>query len=173
MQIKQDPVTKLWCREDGAVLMPPIGYRFKKFRWTFGCKQPDGYRAIRLHGKQHQVHQLICRTFNGLPPADKPFVDHINRIKDVNYPSNLHWVSNKENNNNKDRIDRSVEKYGVRECDDKAAYGKAYGKAYRAEKKARGLTMRKGPDGKYGWFPFKRAKKEASNGNGDQTRSSN
>lgn len=122
------------------------------------------------------MHVLICRAYNGLPPEGKPEVDHINRCPSDNRPENLHWVSRKENNDNKDCVDQSVEKYGVRACEDKAAYYKAYNKAYNAshreerkaynaaycaayhaKMKAQGLTWRKGPDGKWGWYPFKRA----------------
>lgn len=157
MKIKQDPVSKLWCREDGAVLLPPAGH-FKSFRWTFGHKTVNGYRVVKFHGKQYWVHQMVCRAFNGLAPADKPFVDHINRIRDDNRPSNLHFVSAKENADNQDSVDKSVEKYKVRSCDDHKSYRKAYDAAKRAEKKAQGLTYRKGPDGKWGWHPRIRIK---------------
>jgi len=163
MKIKQDPVTGLWCRSDGAVLMPPDGYRFKSFRWTFGSSDKYGYRQIRFRGKFYKVHRMVCRAFNGLPPADKPFVDHINRVKSANFASNLRWVSIKENAANADRVDRSIEKYGVRNCDDKQAYNKAHRESHRekynaywaakaAKMKAQGFHYTKGPDGKYGWY---------------------
>ena len=162
MLIKQDPVTKLWCRDDGAVLLPPTGMRFKKFRWTFGTRHPDGYRHVGLHHRYYQVHRLVCRAFHGMPPEDKPFVDHINRNPGDNRPGNLHWVSRKENNDNKDGVDRSIEKYGVRCCEDRKGYNKAHyaanadkikghHSAYYTEKKAQGFTKRKGPNGKYHW----------------------
>lgn len=183
MKIKQDPVSKLWCREDGAVLMPPSKGRFKTFRWTFGSDHGDGYRRVMYLGKSHSVHRIICGAFNGLPPEGKPCVDHINRIRDDNRPSNLHWVSAKENSDNQGCVDQSIAKYGVRACDDKKAWGaayiaahreeyrardkacyerhreerKAYAAAYRAKMKAQGFTKRKGPDGKWGWYPINRA----------------
>lgn len=168
MKIKQDPITKLWCREDGAVLMPPSHRGGMHFRWTFGCETPGGYRAVSYCRKYHEVHRLVCRAFHGLPPVDKPFVDHINRIRHDNQSRNLHWVSRKENQDNADRVDQSIERYRVRECEDKKAYDKAYkevhhkrlkaySKAYwaaeYAKKRAQGLAHRKGPDGKWGWFP--------------------
>ena len=187
MQIKQDPITKLWCREDGAVLMPPCP-NICRFRhtWTFGSKNRDGYMRVQFRGKHYAVHRIICRAFHGLPPADKPEVDHINRIKSANFESNLRWTSRKENADNQASVDKSVEKYKVRACENKTAYTrahrethreeynacgrlyygkhreerktylKAYGATKRAEMKAQGLTRRKGPDGKWGWFPFKR-----------------
>ena len=168
MKIKQDPVSTLYCRSDGAVLMPPTGRQYKLFRWTFGSMKSDDYRAIQFQGKHYFVHQIVCRAFHGLAPEDKPFVDHINRIKGDNRPENLRWVSNKENCDNKDRVDRSIEKFGVRCCDDRTSYNKAWReshrgkvKAYNATKyakmKAQGLVYRKGPDGKHSWFPRIRA----------------
>ena len=169
MKIKQDPVTKLWAREDGAVCMPPCPsiYRFK-YTWTYGTKQPRGYCTVKFHSKDYRVHQIVCRAFHGLAPEGRAEVDHINRIRSDNRSENLHWVSHKENQDNKDSVDKSVEKYGVRECEDRKAYMKAryklhregvkaynksYWASYSAEKKAQGLTYRKGPDGKYGWYP--------------------
>ena len=169
MRIKQDPVTKLWAREDGAVLLPPCRniHRFT-YTWTYGTMNDQGYCQIRFRGKIYKVHQIVCRAFNGLPPEDKPFVDHIDRCKSNNKPSNLRWTSCKENLANQAKVDRSIEKYGVRECDDKATYDKAYhelhrdefaarNRAYgarkRAKMRAQGLSFRKGPDGKHGWFP--------------------
>lgn len=147
MRIKQDPVTKLWCRSDGAILMPPTGGHFKTFRWTFGAKSGKGYRQIQFRGEFYRVHQMVCRAFNGLAPEGKPFVDHINRIRDDNRPENLHWVDRKENNDNHGNVLNRVD-YGVRACDDLKAYRKAYNavhreesrvwhKAYRAKKKAK------------------------------------
>ena len=183
MKIKQDPVTGLWARADGAILLPPSGIKFKKFRFTFGSKRPDGYRAIQYKGKNYSVHQLLCRAFHGLPPEDKPFVDHISRNRDDNRIFNLRFASAKDNNDNTAAVDKSIEKYGVRRCENKKAYDKAYGIAnrdaihsraqryreanpevqkatgarYRARQKAKGLTYRKGSDGRFGWYPFKRA----------------
>lgn len=148
MQIRQDPITRLWARSDGALCMPPSGTRFKKFRWSFGCKESAGYRYIRYKGKFHYVHRIVCRAFHGLPPAGKPFCDHKNRIKSANFASNLRWANNKENADNQDRVDRSVAVHGVRWCDDK----KGYDAARIAKKRAQGLTHRKA-NGKWGWYP--------------------
>ena len=149
MQIKQDPVTGLYCREDGAILLPPSGVKFKKFRWTFGWNGGDTYRCVGYKGIFYRIHPMVCRAFRGLPPADKPFVDHINRRKDDNRAVNLHWVSTKENNDNTARVDKSVAKYGVRFCDDRAGYNAAR----IADKKAQGLHYIKCSDGKYRWIP--------------------
>ena len=149
MIVKQDSITKLWAREDGAVLMPPNGRAFKRFRWMFGFKEPNGYRSVWYKGKKYAVHRLICRAFHGLPPEGKPYTDHKDRCRSSNFASNLHWVSPRENNDNIDSVDKSVETYGVRACDDR----KAYSVARRLKAHAQGLTQRKGPDGKWGWYP--------------------
>lgn len=143
-----------------------------RYHWTFGSSRSNGYKAIQFQRKTYMVHRLMCRAFHGLAPEDKPEVDHINRIRDDNRPSNLRWTSRKENEDNKDSVDKSIEKYRVRHCDDPKAYDKswheshyeerkqhvkAYHTAYYAEKKAQGLAMRKGPDGKWRWYPRIRA----------------
>ena len=156
MRIKQDPVTKLWAREDGAVLMPPAGH-FKTFRWTFGSDHGDGYRAVCHHRKHYFVHQIVCRAFHGLCPPGKPEVDHINRIPWDNRSANLRYADRSLNNTNKDYVDRSIEKYGVRQCEDLKAYHKVYDAAYAAKMRAQGLSFRKGPDGRSGWYPRIRA----------------
>ena len=142
--------------------MPPCHniHRFK-YAWSFGYKQSVGYCVVGYKGKRHKVHQIICRAFHGLPPEDKPFCDHINRIRDDNRSSNLRWTSSKGNCDNQAKVDQALEKYGVRSCEDRKAYNKAryesHGRAHWAvkiaEMHAQGLVQRKGPDGKWGWFP--------------------
>lgn len=65
----------------------------------------DGYLMVRLHNKQGskgtlvKVHRLIAQAF--IPnPQNKPFIDHINTIRDDNRIENLRWVTPHENNMN-------------------------------------------------------------------------
>lgn len=45
------------------------------------------------------VHRLIAETF--IPnPENKPYIDHINTIRDDNRIDNLRWITAKENANN-------------------------------------------------------------------------
>lgn len=178
MIIKQDPITGLWCREDGAALMPPCKHsRFKKFRWTFGYPLgKDGYLAVWRHGKPHCVHRIMARAF--IPNPDSlPTIDHIDRCPSNNRIDNLRWADYKmQAENGGMAINRTD--YGIRACEDinaymkvynaahhkaKKAYNTAYNAAHREERnayraaryaaqKAKGLVKRKGPDGKWRWI---------------------
>lgn len=143
MQAKQDPITRLWCRADGSILMLPTGHKYRAFRWTFGSSNRCGYKQVQLQGKTYKAHQIVCRAFHGLAPEGKPCVDHINRTRDDNRPENLRWASIKENNDNTDRVDQSIARYGVRHCDDKVAYDKAHYEVHREELNAHSKAYRK------------------------------
>ena len=66
---------------------------------TFGRKN-NGYLQCTLNGKKYLVHRVIANNF--IPnPENKPFVDHINHIRDDNHIDNLRWVDSIENNNNR------------------------------------------------------------------------
>lgn len=168
MIIKQDPITKLWCREDGAVLMPPCRniHRFRH-EWTFGCPNDKlGHLVIQHRGKLCYVHRMVARAFIE-NPDNLPTVDHIDRNPANNKVDNLRWADRKMQNNNHGKVLNRTD-YGVRLCEDPKAYWFAHGTAYyaahreelkarqrdyEAAKRAKGLTKRKGPDGKWGWYP--------------------
>ena len=49
--------------------------------------------------KNHRIHRLVAEAF--IPnPDNKPFVDHINGIKNDNRASNLRWCTSLENMSN-------------------------------------------------------------------------
>ena len=90
----------------------------------------NGYLLCMLNGKKWYHHRVVAIQF--IPnPDDKPFIDHINRIRNDNNISNLRWVSHYENMQNKgsmngksfvytDEIDDEcikIEKYGNRELE--------------------------------------------------------
>lgn len=63
----------------------------------------NGYLKIFLHNnkykKQFFVHRIVSEAF--IPnPGNKPFIDHINTIRDDNRIENLRWCTQKENCNN-------------------------------------------------------------------------
>lgn len=51
-----------------------------------------GEKAFRVY-----AHHIIALTFIGMPPKDKPQVNHKDMNKSNNVPENLEWTSQKEN----------------------------------------------------------------------------
>ena len=100
--------TGLLCREDGAILVANSNHA-SGHHWTFGFMQNNGYLTIGCNRKLYLAHRLVCEAFHGPAPEGKPFVDHIDRCKTNNTPSNLRWVSHKENVHNADRIDHAID----------------------------------------------------------------
>lgn len=93
----------------GWIRVSNLGRIFKKAGKTSKggilktTKNKQGY--MRLHvsidGKTYNkpVHRLVAETFcENL--YNKPFVDHVNAIRDDNRASNLRWVTTSENNQN-------------------------------------------------------------------------
>ena len=148
MEIKIHPGTGLQCREDGAILIPAAENHHPPAHWTFGTKQNTGYLTIGYKGKLYLVHRLICETFNGPAPEGKPFVDHTDRCKANNKPSNLRWVSHRENVHNADRIDRAAAKQSdpeeiQRRKEKKHAADKRWREKHADEKRAADKAYRK------------------------------
>ena len=83
------------------------------------------------------VHRLVAIAF--VPnPNRYTEVDHINRVRDDNRVENLRWASRKMQCDNSAKALNRVD-YGVRACEDKAAYQRArYEKdpEYREKRKA-------------------------------------
>lgn len=126
----------IYCYEDGSVefLSSAKSHAKHPLVRTFGSKHGNGYRHIRLklNGKKQylDVHRLIATAF--CPnPGSLPQVDHINRNRADNQPSNLRWVNCKTNLDNQASVDRSIAKYGVRKCENKKKYNELYNKCYR------------------------------------------
>ena len=68
-----------------------------------GISNGKGYKYVTLckNGKKKNflVHQLVAQVFL-LNHENKPFVDHINCVRDDNRIENLRWCSQKDNCNN-------------------------------------------------------------------------
>jgi len=72
------------------------------------------YVNFRKGGKRKNftIHRLLAIHY--IPnPENKPYVDHINRIRDDNRIENLRWVTSSENNQNtrKSKNNKSGHKY--------------------------------------------------------------
>jgi len=73
-----------------------------------------GYLQVKLCNndtkKMVSIHRLVALHY--IPnPNNKPQVDHIDRNKLNNNVSNLRWVTNQENMDNRDLISNTGEKY--------------------------------------------------------------
>lgn len=155
--IKQHPGTSLWVSSDGRVVLPPCR-KYPHYRFTFGSKNVYGYMVVEFRGKKYKVHRLIAETFLD-NPLGLPTVDHKNRVKTANFVENLCWADYKMQEGNKQSVDNSLNKYGVRKCENPKAYNAAhYAKhheeilaqkaAHYTEQKALGKHYRSCPDGK-------------------------
>ena len=61
----------------------------------------NGYFKICFNSKTFKVHRLVGLHF--IPnPDNKPFIDHINRIRNDNRVENLRWATHAENIINQD-----------------------------------------------------------------------
>ena len=90
----------------------------------------SGYCVCKLNGKKWLHHRVVALQFIK-NPENKPFIDHINRVRNDNRISNLRWATRLENNQNKgsmngksfvftEEIDDEcvkIEKYGNRELE--------------------------------------------------------
>lgn len=65
---------------------------------TYGSDDGAGYKRTgnRTRG-HHAVHRLVALAFHGPPPSEGFVVNHIDRDKSNNTPSNLEWVSQQQN----------------------------------------------------------------------------
>lgn len=117
-----------YCYDDGTVEYIDSNGKLCRKKGTITTK---GYRVIqkRINGidKTFRIHRLIALAFHS-KPDNYDQVDHINRIRDDNRPSNLRWVNAKMNADNNLKVYRSINKYGVRYCDDKNEYQRRYRK---------------------------------------------
>ena len=57
----------------------------------------DGYKRIKIKGDHWGIHQLVCKVFNGEPPAPGLVVNHKDGNRTNNHYSNLEWCTQKEN----------------------------------------------------------------------------
>ena len=81
---------------DGEVFVPQN--KNHPAHYTYGTER-RGYKYIQYKGKTYPIHRLVAECF--IPnPDNKPYIDHINTIRDDNRVENLRWCTAKENQNN-------------------------------------------------------------------------
>lgn len=116
----------VYCYSDGSIeLLKSVNQNASILVRTFGSTTSTGYKHICIDGRYFYVHRLIATAF--IPNlGNLPEIDHKNRDKSDNRVENLRWVSSKDNMNNRDCVDKSIQKYGVKCTEDKASYNKSY-----------------------------------------------
>ena len=72
--------------------------------WLIPYADNRGYMMVKLmchsRGKNYTVHRLVAKHY--IPnPENKPQVDHKDRNINKNHVSNLRWVTNQENQDNR------------------------------------------------------------------------
>lgn len=82
-------------------------YLWRHKKWGYGSRQlkestdVGGYKRVSIPAIRKSpiaVHRLVCAAYHGTPIDDeRNCVDHVNGIRSDNRPSNLRWVSHKEN----------------------------------------------------------------------------
>lgn len=80
-------------------------YSMRTGKVLSGYVRADGYCQVNIpNGDKNKcvlAHTLICNAFHGNPPDVTHTVDHIDRNKVNNIPSNLRWASKSEQTNNR------------------------------------------------------------------------
>lgn len=99
------------------------------------CKA-TGYPMVSIctNGKSvnWDVHQIVIETYREKEPG-KPYIDHIDRDKLNSRLDNLRYVSQSENNLNREVSDKALAKWGFRPCEDRKRYNREWAKRKRRE----------------------------------------
>lgn len=138
MRIKIHPTLNIPIKENGMVFIPKASGHNE--HWTFGSNRGRGYLGIRFRGKTYSVHRIVAETFIDNPNGYKT-VDHIDRNPSNNDVKNLRWADLKMQCSNQYRVDQCLEKYGVRECENKKEYRRRYIQKYHKENREKRLEQ--------------------------------
>ncbi len=94
---RRHPIYNLYGSNYGRIKLP-------SGRKTFGHKTRSGYCTIGIpiSNIHKMVHRIIIECWFGIIP-DKMQVDHLDKIRDNNYLTNLEIVTVKENNARKNK----------------------------------------------------------------------
>lgn len=145
--MRRHPVHNLYVTRTGLVFKEA---RISSYSHKKGClyllpthiDKNTGYRVITDYMPDTQksmnrnIHQLVAETY--LEKVEgKPYVDHKDRNKLNNDLSNLRYVSQTENNLNREVSDRAFEKWGFHPCENHKAYKAAWARNKRANEAGR------------------------------------
>lgn len=75
----------------------PHGGKLTKCTWhKISCKTLQGYKLLRVHGKNYKIHRIVATLY--VPnPHNKPIVCHKDNVRTNNHYKNLYWGTYKEN----------------------------------------------------------------------------
>ena len=126
MRMKWLAEYQCWVFDDGKVATPSKkGLTFRKPH-----RDKHGYLRCRIHSRSAVlIHRLLALAFIN-NTENKPTVDHIDRNPSNNSLDNLRWASFKEQADNRGIVENSINKYGVRQCENKKLYDFQHAKEY-------------------------------------------
>ena len=112
----------------------------KKGRLLFGSISNKGYKRVYINKKHYTVHSLVAMLFIGERP-DGFVIDHIDRDKLNNNVSNLRYITNQQNQFNKNSKGYYVHKNGFQA--QIMLNGKYYTKQFKTKEEARNWYLEK------------------------------
>lgn len=73
------------------------GHIHSRFRELQEIANTKGYLRVFIRGKRYLVSRLVCEAWHGPPPTEEHEANHIDYNIWNNKPSNLEWLTPKEN----------------------------------------------------------------------------
>lgn len=124
MYVRRDPSITAWrpvpgyphyMVSDTGVIVSGAAQRQGRYNARLtNMPRPNGYIRVKLcrDGTHASVplHRAVAWAFLGPAPEGKPFVNHLNGVRDDNRAENLQWVSHYENCQHAKNVLRSTAK---------------------------------------------------------------